>query len=68
VRERALARSGAERVRMGSRMLDVARALLFDSFPSGLSELEIKHRVCERPYGNEADVQALVEHLRILDD
>ena len=42
VRERLLARSGAERVLMGSRMFDVARAMVLASFPSGLSELEIR--------------------------
>jgi len=64
VRERLLARSGAERVLMGSRMFDVARAMVLASFPSGLSELEIKSRLCDRLYGNEVDVQAFVEHLR----
>ena len=68
VRERLLARSGAERVLMGSRMFDVARAMVLASFPSGLSELDIKRRLCERLYGNEVDVPAFVEHLRILDD
>ncbi len=64
VRERLLARSGAERVLMGSRMFDVARAMVLASFPSGLSELEIKSRLCERLYGNEVDVRAFVEHLK----
>lgn len=64
VRKRLLARSGAERVLMGSRMFDVARAMVLASFPSGLSELEIKSRLCDRLYGKEVDVQAFVEHLR----
>ena len=64
VRERLLARSGAERVLMGSRMFDVARAMVLTSFLSGLSELEIKSLLCERLYGNEVDVQAFVEHLK----
>ncbi|MBA2524497.1 MAG: hypothetical protein H0V18_01755 [Pyrinomonadaceae bacterium] len=64
VRERLLARSGAERVLMGSLMFDVARAMVLASFPSGLSELEIKSRLCDRFYGKEVDVQAFVEHLR----
>ena len=51
---------------MGSRMFDVARAMVLASFPSGLSELEIKGRLCERLYGNEVDVQAFVQHLRSL--
>jgi len=66
VRERLLARSGAERVLMGSRMFDVARAMVLASFPSGLSEVEIKSRLCDRLYANEVDVQGFIEHLRSL--
>jgi len=66
VRAKLLARSGAERVLMGSRMFDAARAMVLASFPSGLSEIEIKGRLCERLYGNEVDVEAFVEHLRII--
>ena len=40
VRERLLARPGAERVVMGSRMFDVARTIALASFPPGLSELK----------------------------
>lgn len=65
VRARLLARSGAERVLMGSRMFDAARAMVLASFPSGLSEIEIKGRLCERLYGNEVGVDAFVEHLRL---
>jgi hypothetical protein len=64
VRARLLARSGAERVLMGSRMFDLARALVLASFPAGLSEIEIKRRLCERLYGNEVEVDAFVVHLR----
>jgi hypothetical protein len=63
VRERLLSRSGAERVEMGSRMFDVARTMALASFPPGLSEIEIKRRLCERFYGHEIDVDAYVEHL-----
>jgi hypothetical protein len=63
VRERLLARSGAERVAMGSRMFDVARTIALASFPPGLSGIETKRRLCERLYGNEVDVEAYVEHL-----
>lgn len=63
VRERLLARSGAERVVMGSRMFDVARTIALASFPPGLSEIETKRRLCERLYGNEVDVDAYIEHL-----
>ncbi len=66
VRERLLARSGAERVLMGSRMFDAARAMMLASFPSGLSEIEIKGRLCERLYGDEVKVEAFIEHLRSL--
>lgn len=62
--ERLLARSGAERVLMGSRAFDAARAMVLASFPAGLSEIEIKRRLCERLYGNEVDVEAFVEYLR----
>jgi hypothetical protein len=34
------------------------------SFPPGLSEIEIKRRLCERFYGDEVDVEAFVESLR----
>lgn len=66
VRTRLLARSGAERVLMGSRMFDAARAMVLASFPSGLSEIEVKGRLCERLYGNEVDVDALVGHLEAI--
>ena len=63
VRERLLARPGAERLVMGSRMFDVARTIALASFPPGLSEIETKRRLCERLYGNEVDVDAYIEHL-----
>ena len=63
VRERLLARPGAERVVMGSRMLDVARTIALASFPPGLSEIETKGRLCERLYGNEVNVAAYIKHL-----
>jgi hypothetical protein len=63
VREQLLSRSGVERVVMGSRMFDVARTITLASFPSGLSEIETKVRLCERLYGNEVDVEAYLEHL-----
>jgi len=63
VRGRLLARSGAERVLMGSRMFDVARTIALASFPPGLSEIETKAQLCERLYGNEVNIDAYVEHL-----
>ena len=64
VRVKLLARSGSDRVLMGSRMYDAARLMVLASFPAGLSEVEIKSRLCERLYGNEVDAEAFVEHLR----
>lgn len=66
VRERLMARSGAERVLMGSRMFDAARAIALASFPPGLSEIEIKVRLCERLYGEEVDLAGFVAHLRAI--
>ena len=66
VRVKLLARSGSDRVLMGSRMFDAARLMVLASFPTGLSEVEVKGRLCERLYGNEVDVEAFVEHLRSL--
>jgi len=57
-------RSGAERVLMGSQMFDVAKAMVLASLPEGLSELEIKVRLCERLYGDEVDVEAFRQHLQ----
>jgi len=66
VRRRLLERSGAERVLMGSRMFDVAKAIMLASFPEGLTDIEIKARLCERLYGDEIDVSAFLQHLRSL--
>lgn len=65
-RRRLMERSGAERVLMGSRMFDVAKAMALASFPEGLTQLEIKARLCERFYGDEVDVAAFLQHLRSL--
>ena len=64
VRRRLMARSGAERVLMGSQMFDAAKAMVLASFPEGLSEIEIKARLCERLYGDEVDVKGFIQHLR----
>jgi len=66
VRRRLLARSGAERVLMGSRMFDAARTMVLASFPDGLTDIEIKARLCERLYGDEVDVSAFVQQLKSL--
>jgi hypothetical protein len=67
VRHKLMALSGAERVLIGSRMFDSARAILLASLPPGISELETKRQLCERLYGNEVDVAAFVESLTKLD-
>jgi len=64
VRERLMARSGVERVLMGSRMFEMARAMVLASFPADLPPIEVKRRLCERFYGNEVDVDAFIAHLK----
>lgn len=66
VRERLQERSGEERVIMGSRMFDLAKAMILASFPPDLTPLEIKERLCERLYGDEIDMDAFRAHLRSL--
>jgi len=61
MRERLLARSGAERLAMGSRMFDAARAVVLASFPAGLSEIEVKRLLCERLYGDEVNAEAFIQ-------
>ena len=66
VRRRLLERSGAERVMMGSRMFDAAKAMILASFPAHLTPLEIKERLCERLYAGEVDIEGFKAHLRSL--
>jgi len=66
VRRRLLQRSGAERVLMGSRMFEAAKAMVLASFPKGLTDFEVKARLCERLYGDEIDLTAFLEHLKSL--
>ena len=63
MRDRLLALSGVERMAMGSRMFDTARKIVLSSFPDGLSEIEIKGRLCERLYGRGVNVDAFVSYL-----
>ena len=51
VHELMMARSGAERMIMGSLMFDAARAIVIASLPKDLSEVEFKHQLSERIYG-----------------
>lgn len=64
VRNRLMEYSGAERMMMGSRMFDSARALALASLPSGLTELDRKSLLCQRLYGREIDQTAFIGHLR----
>jgi hypothetical protein len=51
---------------MGSRMFDLAKAMILASFPPDLTPLEIKERLCERLYGAEIDMEGFRAHLRSL--
>jgi hypothetical protein len=62
MREMMMARSGAERLIMGSSMFDAARAIVIASLPKNLSEDEFKRRLCERIYG--APMEELVSVVR----
>ncbi len=66
IRDRLLSFSGPERVLMGSRMFDAARAIVLASLPPDLSEIEIKRRLCERMYGQEVDLIGFVAHLNAI--
>ncbi|MCI0664913.1 MAG: hypothetical protein L0220_27935 [Acidobacteria bacterium] len=66
VREWLMACSGTERMMMGSRMFDAARDIVLASFPPGLSEIEIKARLCERMYGAEVDLEGFIANLRAI--
>jgi len=51
VRARLMARSGAERFRMGVEMFEAARRMVLASIPTDLTQTERKHRLFERLYG-----------------
>lgn len=51
VRARLMARSGAERFRMGSQMFDAARRMVLASLPADLTETQRKRHLFERLYG-----------------
>ncbi|MBI2821097.1 MAG: hypothetical protein HYX74_02630 [Acidobacteria bacterium] len=63
VREKLMARSGVERLLMGNQMFEAARAIVLASFPAGLSEVEVKRRLCQRLYGNEVSVEDFIQGL-----
>jgi hypothetical protein len=54
VRQKLMARSGAERFAMGVRMFDAARAVVLASLPADLTPQEQKQRLFERLYGHPA--------------
>ena len=58
VRARLMARSGAERFRMGVDMFEAARRMVLSSLPADLTETERKRRLFERLYGEALPVQA----------
>lgn len=51
MRARLMARSGAERFRMGVEMFEAARRMVLASLPPDLTETERKHRLFDRLYG-----------------
>ena len=51
VRERLMARSGAERFRMGVEMFEAARRMVLASLPANLPEGERRRQLFERLYG-----------------
>ena len=51
VHDRLMARSGAERLLMGSQMFEAARRMVIASFPADLPEPDRKRRLYERIYG-----------------
>jgi hypothetical protein len=51
VRQKLMARTGAERFVMGTRMFEAATAVALASLPSNLSPLELKRQLFERIYG-----------------
>jgi hypothetical protein len=51
VRARLMAKSGAERFRMGVEMFEAARRMVLASLPAELSPSQRKRRLFERLYG-----------------
>ena len=50
-----MARSGAERLRMGASMLESAKAIIISSLPKNLSEDELRRQLFRRIYGSSLD-------------
>lgn len=54
VRQKLMARSGAERFVMGTQMFDAARRMVLASLPDGLAPAVLKRQLFERLYGEPA--------------
>lgn len=67
VRKRMMALTGGERMEIASSMFDATREMILASFPPGLSETEIRIKLCERLYGDEVNQKGFAEHLRALE-
>ena len=55
IHERYLTMSAAERLVIGARMFESARAMVMASLPPGLLPEEMRRRICERFYGELAE-------------
>lgn len=55
VRKLCASKTGLERLQMGASMFQTARVLVLSSLSSPLSELEMRHQLCARFYGDLAD-------------
>jgi len=53
LRARYAAMSGSERALMALQMFETAQQIVLSSLPSGLSEVERRHELCRRFYGDE---------------
>jgi hypothetical protein len=65
VRELMSRRSGAERMRMAAQMFEAARSMVIASLSPMLSDIEVKHLLCERFYHGEVDGVAFSQALRL---
>ena len=57
VRDKLMARSGAERFVMGAQMFESAREMVKASLPPGLSEAEQRRQLFKRLYGKEIGME-----------
>jgi hypothetical protein len=54
--EMIMARSGAERLRMGASMFESAKAIIISSLPKNLPEDELRRQLFRRIYGSSLEV------------